>query len=52
MHSIYGYVELENGLTIHWLRFINGLTLEEAKTEAVRLVSAAWKGAVVRCWAA
>ncbi len=50
-HAIYGKTELENGLVITWLEFIDeSLTREQAEAEAIRIKSALWQGVLVRCW--
>lgn len=50
-HAIYGKIELQNGLTLPWLLFIDeSLTRKEAEAEAIRIKAEWWKGAVVRCW--
>ena len=50
MRAINGKIELKNGLTLNWLLFVEGATVEAAQTEAIRIQSAWWKGCVVRCW--
>ena len=46
---VYGKIELKNGLVLSWLEFVSQ-DIPNPQLEAIRVVSAQWKGAVVQCW--
>jgi hypothetical protein len=46
---ITGRVQLDNGITLRWLRFVHNTTQAAAEVEAVRLVTAQHVH-VRRCW--
>lgn len=48
--AISGVVALENGLVFNWLRFVDAAPIEEAKANAIAIVTAQHKDTVARCW--